>query len=310
MTNPEQPEVANVETAEQRKQQIAAALEKGDYATVARLAQEEAEAKAASEAAAVETMPVAEPAESEEAKAAREAVATQQAALQKQQDTQKAAEILAKLQADAGVSPPAETAPVENQESKEMSPAVQEVILKMKKQGYYLEKLSALKPGEVPSEQLATNMISSAIYGLSESASSSSGFSPEDVEVLINNLPFDREKLKEWVMKKFLEDLSADDVSLKKLELSGVNPAEYHDKAKELLPQMLYLVAGDRGEIRKPKDVKKWRDTFGISDEEYADALRNYYQQNNNSISRDHVLSLGFLKAVDNNPNNLKWAWE
>lgn len=302
---------------EQKKQEIAQALEAGDYASVAALAQEAkgmetARGEMVNEAhgEALEDNKVFDEAKAAE-KAQKDAEIAEQARLQTEADAAEAAALLAKLQGgnvEGGVVA-ASSATAENQESKEALHSVQEVITKMKRIGYYKEEFAALQPGEFPSESLATRMISSAIDGLSEYSNTGYGFQPEDVKVLMENLPFDSKQVKEWTMKKVFEDLSVSGMNLKRLELSGAEPAQYHDEARKLVPHMLYLIAGDRGEIRLPEDMKQWRETFGISDEEYSEELHNYWKENNGKIADKHLSSLGFVKGGLSNPHP-RWAWE
>jgi hypothetical protein len=70
---------------------------------------------------------------------------------------------------------------------------------------------------------------------------------------------------------------------------------------------MLYLVAGEKGERRSVGDVYKWRETFGISQEEYDNALQHSYNDLGRTISDAHLLSLGYLKTQG---ASTRWAWQ
>jgi hypothetical protein len=96
MPNLEKPADPQESSVEQRKKAIAAALEAGDFETVAKLAQEAGGAEVVAEAPA-DTADAA-PTESPEAKAQRDAEQAEQMRLQKENDSQEAAALLAKMQ--------------------------------------------------------------------------------------------------------------------------------------------------------------------------------------------------------------------
>jgi hypothetical protein len=182
----------------------------------------------------------------------------------------------------------------------ELPEEVQDIIDTMKKKGYYENELPDLKPGEAPSRDLTNRMIAS-IFG------SSTNFDLGSAKVLMENLPYDPEYVKENVVKRIKENAHVDERDLKMMEVAGIDPMSLHDDAVKSLNRLLYLGVGDRGEIRTPENIKKWKETFGISNREFADALYEYWKNNQNSISNEQLKRFGFVKVVDGEP---KWAWD
>jgi len=283
----------------QKKQEITDAVTAGDYGKVAELAQE---AKAMETAKgeminsardeATEVNKGIDEAKAAEEKAAREAALAEQARQDAEKSQQEADALLEKMNGGASET--------NNSESKgELPPEVQEIIKKMTRIGYYKNELPNLKPGEVPSPELASKMISSILDDFD--------FPIESAEILIKNLPFDSEFVKDSVARKIIEQKSLNERKLKEMELVGIDPKSLHDQAKESLSGLLWSVAGDRGEMRKPEFIKTWKETFGISDEEYVGALHSYWQEHTNRISDKHLQELGFLRTKDGRTN---WAWE
>lgn len=197
-----------------------------------------------------------------------------------------------------------ETDKSENKEeikSQEMPEGVQNIINKMKAKGFYENELPNLKSGEMPPRDLASRMIASVF-------ASPSIFKPEDATVLMENLPYDSEYVKDRVTEDIIEDLYVDENSLKQMEIAGIDPSSLHDKAVEQLGRFIYLIAGDeQRQVRTPENLQKWRETFGISDEEYSDALYKFWSSHNGNISNKYLLELGFVK---NEGGNTRWAWE
>lgn len=190
---------------------------------------------------------------------------------------------------------------VEKQEpTKEIPNEVQQIIDKMKKKGYYENELPNLKPGEIPYRELTSRMIAS-VFG------SPSNFKLEDAVTLMENLPYDPEFVKKDVVKEIMEDVYLDERSFKKMEIAGIDPASLHDDAVKQLRSLINLVAGERGEIRTPETLRKWRQTFNISDDEYANALHEHWSSRNGQVDEKYLRELGFIKYEN---DNTRWAWE
>jgi hypothetical protein len=247
--------------------------------------------------------------EEDAAREERKAELVEQARAQTAADELAAAEVLKGIQGveEEGSGP---VVSENNLEAKEGLPAeVQGVIKKMIEAGYYTEELPKLKSGEIPSVDLATRMISSVFYGARlGDGSPHSSFKIGEFEALVKNLSFDKGRVKKELMKDIMESIILRDGDAKLMEIANIDPKSFHDEAVKELPSLLHLVVGDRGEIRVSKNVSDWKETFGISDEEYADALHSCWKSHPNQISDKHLIELGFIKMK--NGQSQGWAWE
>ncbi|QQR78441.1 MAG: hypothetical protein IPJ68_05180 [Candidatus Moraniibacteriota bacterium] len=170
----------------------------------------------------------------------------------------------------------------------------------MKKQGYYKEAFSALKPGEQPSPELATKMICTLIQ------SSDAEFN-DYAKVLMDKLSFDGESVKKFVVKEVMDGKGINEKDLRMMKVADIDPASLHDDAVKELDSLLYLVTRRDGAVRSVGDVVQWKKTFGISEDEYAEALRGLYGKQGRDIGDDNMRALGFVK--EENGRTL-WAWE
>lgn len=183
-----------------------------------------------------------------------------------------------------------------------LPPEVEGIIKIMKAKGYYEDELLNLKPGEAPSLELTTNMTISLID------SSSIKGSLDYAQTLMEQLPVDGEKIKEWVTKRVLENVySLTDKDIKNMEIAGVDPASLHDKIVGKLSRVLNLLID--GQTGSPENVRKLRSTFNISDDEYVEVLHEYWNENFQKISDKLKFELGFLTDLGGN-RGVKTAWE
>lgn len=294
-----------------QKKSIAEAVAAGDYDKVAELAKQ---AKAL-EGAKDEMLGSAQEDANDMNKAIGESKAAEAAAIEKariaeegrqqaEADAARAAKLLGQIkdgnfEGGTGVAEVVqEGSVVENAEN--TGEEVGTIVNTMKKQGYYKEAFSALKPGEQPSPELATKMICTLIQ------SSDAEFN-DYAKVLMDKLSFDGESVKKFVVKEVMDGKGINEKDLRMMKVADIDPASLHDDAVKELDSLLNLVTRRDGAVRSVGDVVQWKETFGISEDEYAEALRKLYEKRGRDIGDDNMRALGFVK--EKNGRTL-WAWE
>jgi hypothetical protein len=113
------------------------------------------------------------------------------------------------------------------------------------------------------------------------------------------------EERKEGIANAILENMQLGDEKRSLIEATGIDLKEYHDEGLSKIERMVNgtnLVDRSRGFLTT-KDLQNWRDLFGITDEEYAEKLREMYFKNPTKYEQSALIPLGFVK-------NGEWAWK
>lgn len=93
--------------------------------------------------------------------------------------------------------------------------------------------------------------------------------------------------------------------SLSLIEATGIDLSKYHDEGLSKIESIVNMTSDvdqSRGFL-SAGDVYQWRNSFGISDNEYAESLKQMYFKNPHKYSNNTLSNLGFAK-------NGKWAWD
>lgn len=112
------------------------------------------------------------------------------------------------------------------------------------------------------------------------------------------------EERKQGIANGILENYQLTDKVRSLIEATGIDLKEYHDQGLSEIERMVNntnLVDRSHGFITV-KDVRNWRDLFGITNEEYSETLRQMYFKNPHKYEMSALVELGFVKDG-------KWTW-
>lgn len=169
---------------------------------------------------------------------------------------------------EAGASVPEYKEGGSDVEQKELSTEAGEVIEKMKLHKFYEDDLDKLPAGEMPSRQLATNLICTILK------SEEYVLPLEYAKILMRHLDYNKDEVSEFLKSRIITEVMIDDRRLEALEMLGIDIMSLREQAINVTPRLNWAVASDiKKEEERKKILEKWKKTFKITDEEIKSAI-------------------------------------